>query len=75
MQLDQEIFLSRLYDKATTEVWRDMAMISGVMTRHVRLITHQIHHLRVVCAICLISCAPALDLQIRPLQFNSGPDE
>jgi hypothetical protein len=48
MQLDPEISLSRLYDTATTEAWRDMAMISGVMTRTVRLIAHQIQQLRVV---------------------------
>jgi hypothetical protein len=75
MQVDPEISLFRLDDKPTTEAWRDMAMTFGVMTRIVRLIAHQIHHLRVVCAICSVSCTLALDLKIRPIQFNSGPDE
>jgi hypothetical protein len=48
MQLDPEISLFRLDDKPTTEAWRDMAMIFGVMTRTVRLIAHQIQQLRVV---------------------------
>ncbi|KAG1884263.1 kinase-like domain-containing protein [Suillus subluteus] len=70
VQLDLESPLLRLDSKATTVA---MAMASVVMTRPVLLVAQQTHHLRLICAICSVSCAPAFDLQMRPYQFTSSP--